>query len=221
MLVASGLFVGLALLAEYEPARKVAIAFAGAVDLAVLMKVLPGSGTSTAITSNSSAQGWAGLPAAGSAAIIPNGSGSGAQDCASSSGSTSTSTSTSTAGLGSSVTSAVAALAKQGGWNATQISDWENVINAESGGNPDAENASSGAYGIAQALGHGTSGTACPSTGRNEYGGYGLTDAQAQKANCGGTGAIAVQLLWMYGYLKQRWGTPSAAWANEQSAHWY
>lgn len=43
LLAATGLFALLALLAEYEPARTTATAFAFGVDVAVLMQVLPGS----------------------------------------------------------------------------------------------------------------------------------------------------------------------------------
>jgi hypothetical protein len=48
MLAASALFAMLALLAEYEPARKAAVAFAFGVDIAVLMLVLPGGTTPAA-----------------------------------------------------------------------------------------------------------------------------------------------------------------------------
>lgn len=40
LLLASGLFLGLAIMAEYRPARGVATAFAYAVDLAVLLQVV-------------------------------------------------------------------------------------------------------------------------------------------------------------------------------------
>lgn len=40
LLLPSGLFLGLAVLAEYEPARTVATAFAFSVDLAVLLQVV-------------------------------------------------------------------------------------------------------------------------------------------------------------------------------------
>jgi hypothetical protein len=103
------------------------------------------------------------------------------------------------------------------GWASVQ--EWAaltEVINAESGGNPNAQNAS-GAYGIAQALGHGE-GAATQGTVTNEYGGYGVPDATAKAANSGNATA---QLVWMMAYIKSRWGTPLAAWANEQSQHWY
>lgn len=43
MLAATGLFALLAVMAEYEPARAAATALAFGVDIAVLMKVLPGT----------------------------------------------------------------------------------------------------------------------------------------------------------------------------------
>jgi resuscitation-promoting factor RpfB len=116
-------------------------------------------------------------------------------------------------------TTALQEAAAARGWGTG--SEWtalQNVEMAEAGFNPEATNASSGAFGLAQALGHGTSGTACPSTGVNEYGGYGLTDAQAQGANCGDAGD---QALWMVNYIADTYGDPEAAWAHEQSAGWY
>lgn len=103
------------------------------------------------------------------------------------------------------------------GWGTGQ--EWASlthVINAESGGNPTARNAS-GAYGIAQALGHGTANTA-GSSGINEYGNYGVPDSTSRAANSGNASA---QLVWMMAYIKSRWGDPNAAWTNEQANHWY
>lgn len=212
LLVASGMFALLALISEYEPARNTATLFAFGVDLAILLKVLPGSGNSAAIKSNPNAAGWASIGDAGNTVLIPNGTTSSTQLASS----TPTSASAS-AGTSSQVNQTVAQYAQQAGWNASQVTDWNNVIKAESGGNPKAQNPS-GAFGIAQALGHGTANTACPSSGVNEYGGFGLTDAQAQQANCGNA---VYQLYWMYQYIKSKWGTPSAAWANEQANHSY
>ena len=96
-------------------------------------------------------------------------------------------------------------LAHQFGWDAQQIACWVRLIGMESNG-PTDTNSSSGAFGWAQALGHGTASTG--GCGRNEYGGFGLTDAQAQQANCGNG---PLQLLWMANYVKARYGTPCAA----------
>lgn len=90
------------------------------------------------------------------------------------------------------------------------------VINAESGGNANATNPSSGAYGIAQALGHGTANTQGSVT--NQYGGYGLPDSTAVAANSGNASA---QLQWMMAYIKATYGDPVAAWAHESTYHWY
>jgi len=103
-----------------------------------------------------------------------------------------------------------------GQWNALT-----HVIAAESGGNPTIKNPSSGALGIAQALGHGTSNTG-GSLG-NEYGPingnwFGLTPAQMKQAN---SGNALQQLRWMMGYIQATYGTPTAAWDHEQQYNWY
>lgn len=90
--------------------------------------------------------------------------------------------------------------------------------NQESGWSPAARNKSSGAYGIAQALGHGQADTAAPD-GTNEYGAeYGLTAAQAQQANAGST---TFQIMWGLGYIQALYGSPANAWAHEQTYGWY
>jgi hypothetical protein len=62
MLAATGLFAAMAVLAEYEPARPVATLFAFGIDIAVLMKVLPGgadapAAKSTPVTTPAKAKG--------------------------------------------------------------------------------------------------------------------------------------------------------------------
>ena len=151
---------------------------------------------------------------AGNTEIIPTGTAAGAQTTAlvlanapgvpGSSGGGTTSSSAS-----------VAAQAKAAGWSGSALSAFQHVIAAESGGNPKARNAS-GALGIAQALGHGQPG--CGGSLGNEYGGFGLTCAEAQQANSGNAG---MQLKWMVNYIKAIYGSPEAAWQHEQSAGWY
>lgn len=106
-------------------------------------------------------------------------------------------------------------IAQQKGWNPQQVACWHQVIQMESNG-PTDTNPSSGAFGWAQALGHGSSGTA--GCGRNEYGGFGLSAAQAQKANCGDG---PTQLLWMANYIHAQYGTPCAAVQFHLSHNWY
>lgn len=82
------------------------------------------------------------------------------------------------------------------GWGPEQWIPWLKLGNEESGWNANAVNASSGAYGIGQALGHGHP--------------YALGD-------------YANQVVWMANYIKGRYGNPAAAWAFETShvPNWY
>jgi hypothetical protein len=82
----------------------------------------------------------------------------------------------------------------------SQWASWVQLNNRESGWNRFAENRSSGAYGIPQAL---------PPT---------KMPFAAQKA--GGSSASA-QLGWQIGYIGQRYGTPAGAWAHELTHGWY
>lgn len=103
------------------------------------------------------------------------------------------------------------------GWSTgAQWQALNNVEMAEAGYDATVVNQQSGALGIGQALGHGTSGTA-GSLG-NEYGGYGLTDSEAQAAN---SGNAYWQSVWMVNYIASDYGTPEAAWAHEQEYDWY
>jgi hypothetical protein len=52
LLAATALFAGLAVLAEYQPARSAAVLFAYGVDAAVLMQVLPGTKAAAATVNN-------------------------------------------------------------------------------------------------------------------------------------------------------------------------
>lgn len=80
------------------------------------------------------------------------------------------------------------------GWGADQMGPLIALWNQESGWNPNAVNASSGAYGIPQSLGHGHP--------------YNLGDYVAQ-------------INWGLNYIKQRYGSPAAAEQHELTAHWY
>lgn len=103
------------------------------------------------------------------------------------------------------------------GWGTgTQWADLTQVINRESGGNQNAMNPS-GAYGIAQALGHATSADA-GSVSRTAYGGYGVPTATNVGAN---SGNATDQLVWMMAYIKEAYGEPSGAWNSEQTRGFY
>jgi hypothetical protein len=107
------------------------------------------------------------------------------------------------------------------GWseaqNATEWNDLVKLWNQESGWSNSATNPTSGAYGIAQALGHGA-GTATQGSVTNQYGGYGISNAMAQAAN---SGDAASQITWGCQYIKETYGDPVAAWQHEESAGWY
>lgn len=107
--------------------------------------------------------------------------------------------------------------AAQFGWGSG--AEWQalqNIEMKEAGFNPKATNPSSRAFGLAQALGHGNSNT--QGTLSNNYGGFGLTDAQAKLAN---SGDAAMQALWMMNYIKSRYGDPVKAWSYWQAHHSY
>src|SRR5258707_11005331 len=94
---------------------------------------------------------------------------------------------------GGSAQQALQQAAASHGWTGAQWQALASLEMGEAGFNPHIHNGQgSGAYGLAQALGHGTAST--QGTEANEYGGYGLSDAQARAANSGDAGA---QAAWM------------------------
>lgn len=97
-----------------------------------------------------------------------------------------------------------------------QWADWVSLWNRESGWRNLAQNPGSGAFGLAQALGHGTAADA-GKYGSN-YGGYGLSSSAAIAAN---NGSALPQIQWGIAYIAGTYGSPSAAWAHEESAGWY
>lgn len=106
-------------------------------------------------------------------------------------------------------------LLSQHGWP-TQFGPFNSIVIAESGWNPKAKNLNSGAFGIAQALGHG--GPADQGTMSDNYGGFGLTHPQAKLANSGNP---FWQLVWMMNYIQTTYGSPANAWKFHQSHGWY
>lgn len=91
-------------------------------------------------------------------------------------------------------------LAAPFGWaTGDQWTALDNLFTRESGWSNTAENASSGAYGIAQALPP----TKYPITGQKP-----ISDP-------------ATQILWGLNYIRSRYGDPIGAWAHETSAGWY
>jgi hypothetical protein len=87
----------------------------------------------------------------------------------------------------------------QFGWSSSQFSCLEPLWERESGWDVTAENPSSGAYGIPQAL----SGSLMASAGPDWQ-----TDA-------------ATQIRWGFTYIQGRYGSPCGAWAHEEADGWY
>ncbi len=85
------------------------------------------------------------------------------------------------------------------GWGADQFGCLVDLWNKESGWNVYAQNPSSGAYGIPQAL---------PGSKMSTAGADWATNA-------------ATQIKWGLGYIAGRYGTPCGAWSHSQSVGWY
>ncbi|EPH11822.1 hypothetical protein HMPREF9260_00876, partial [Facklamia hominis ACS-120-V-Sch10] len=76
---------------------------------------------------------------------------------------------------------------------------WSQLINKESGWNPTASNAYSGAYGLPQAL---------PGSKMASHGADWQTNPYTQ-------------LAWMYDYMIGRYGSITGAWQQSQAYQWY
>ncbi|WP_280670656.1 MULTISPECIES: transglycosylase SLT domain-containing protein [unclassified Kitasatospora] len=82
---------------------------------------------------------------------------------------------------------------------ASQLASFSEIISHESSWNVQATNASSGAYGLGQAL----PGSKMASAG---------SDWQTNPTT---------QIKWALGYMDSRYGSPDAAWTFWQNHHWY
>ncbi|MGH8969944.1 MAG: lytic transglycosylase domain-containing protein, partial [Actinomycetes bacterium] len=85
------------------------------------------------------------------------------------------------------------------GWGAGEVDCLDSLWAKESGWDPHAENPSSGAYGIPQAL---------PGSKMSEYG----SDWQDNPGT---------QIEWGLAYIDGRYGSPCSAWSTAQSQGWY
>jgi len=95
-------------------------------------------------------------------------------------------------------------------WN--QESGWDNLI----------WNSSSGAFGIAQALGHGGTGTGATITVDLVGGGHRAnTYVNQYPSYVANKGAALYQIIWGLNYIKGAWGTPCGAWSQEVGHGWY
>lgn len=95
-------------------------------------------------------------------------------------------------------------LAKQYGWDSG--AEWDALVKLwerESSWNPRAQNPSSGAYGIPQAL---------P---------YSKMPKAAWPESAGGSSDPQTQIQWGLDYIRGRYGSPSMAWQHEIANGWY
>jgi hypothetical protein len=110
-----------------------------------------------------------------------------------------TSTATSTEDNSGTPQQIAAAMLSQFGWSSDQMSCLEPLWEQESGWSVTATNASSGAYGIAQAL---------PASKMASAGSDWQTSAYTQ-------------IKWGLGYIQETYGSPCAAWDHEEADGWY
>lgn len=89
------------------------------------------------------------------------------------------------------------------GWNDAEWSALVNLWTKESSWNNHAQNPSSGAYGIPQAL---------P---------YTKMSKAAWPESAGGKSDASAQISWGLTYIKSRYGSPTMAWAFHQKNNWY
>lgn len=122
-----------------------------------------------------------------------------------------------TVGGGDAQTALQQAAAAKGWGNGPEWTALVQIEDEEAGFDPTAKNPSSGAYGLAQSLGHGYSGGPAPN-GVNEYGGEGLTPAQSEQASLGNA---TYQAIWMVNYIAGRYGDPIAGQAFHKANGWY
>jgi len=85
------------------------------------------------------------------------------------------------------------------GWASSEIDPLINLWNRESGWNPSAHNSGSGAHGIPQAL---------PASKMASEGSDYMTNGNTQ-------------IRWGLSYIKNRYGSPSAAWGHFCACNWY
>ncbi len=85
------------------------------------------------------------------------------------------------------------------GWSSSQFTCLNELWTRESGWDPTAENPTSGAYGIPQALPGSKMASAGPDWQSN----------------------ATTQIKWGLGYIKSLYGSPCGAWAHEESYGWY
>ncbi|WP_203234060.1 MULTISPECIES: G5 domain-containing protein [unclassified Actinomyces] len=123
-------------------------------------------------------------------------------DSSSSEGTSSTTTTATASGDGTTAASAQSiakSMMSSYGWDDSQFSCLVSLWNRESGWNYQAQNPSSGAYGIPQSL---------PGSKMSSVASDWATNP-------------TTQITWGLGYISERYGSPCSAWAHSESTGWY
>lgn len=108
------------------------------------------------------------------------------------------------------------------GWVGAEWTALDNLYTRESGWQSNIMNTSSGAFGITQALGHGTgSSTARNVKVRFPDGSTAVRDVNEYPSMLANSGNAVAQIRWGYNYIHERYGKPSVAWAHELANSWY
>lgn len=124
-----------------------------------------------------------------------------------------------------------AGLARRYGWGSDQDKCLDWLWTRESGWRTTALNSSSGAYGIAQALGH-LKGEITPvpwaflslnKAGYNypDSAGNPPAGGNASAVPYAGTSDASAQISWGLSYIQSTYGSPCKAWAHEEANSWY
>lgn len=103
------------------------------------------------------------------------------------------------------------------GWTGAQWTALDAIEMQEAGYDTTNKNPSSGAFGLAQSLGHGFKGGPA-ANGVNEYGGEGLSPSQSAAASMGDA---YWQSVWMCNYIADRYGNPAVAEQFHLAHNWY
>lgn len=109
------------------------------------------------------------------------------------------------------------------GWTGAEFDALDRLWVRESGWQANIMNSSSGAFGIAQALGHGNAHS--EATGVHvivaQGGGPQVRNVNEYPNRSANAGSAVAQIRWGCDYIKGRYGSPSAAWAHEVANNWY
>jgi hypothetical protein len=109
------------------------------------------------------------------------------------------------------------------GWAGPQAACLDELWERESGWQSDIANAQSGAFGIAQALGHGGTGTAVVVPVVRYPGGSSAADVTVNEypSAAANSGDAQAEIKWGLSYIDQTYGSPCGAWDHEEANSWY